>query len=468
MYSSLGIPLILLLCSPSSSRASVSTAVKDKVEGWIADQDSRSTTQIFESCLFTLFVCTWTALHLNVADPSEGQVKGLLRRLKWMVITFVGPEFIFGHALAELTAAWKSRRYMKDLAEANGCEWTITHGFYANQGGFVLEFRSGIQTTAVESEGKKEIRTINYVGTEHDGNTVQVESNPDLSALGSPPVNANQIRYLAQAGLIAFPKLTSDYIEDKSKGDIFAKGLSCWQVFWLLIQCVVREIRGLPTTPLEISTLAFSACTLGTYAMWLRKPLDIRIPTPILIKPLSATTLEELKSLSTRSIVADFFLVDQLGRGKTTPFHDRIFNDSYFVDRQYVIRFPQDVFVMVDWEFGVLLVSVLFGCLHCIAWNASFPTAIERTLWRVASAFSAGIMPLLYTAGTLVTWIGLKIAPAGVVKNKDLIFSIPIIAASLSYCLGRLYLLAESFASLRSLPPAAFTSTWAADLPSVN
>lgn len=457
----------LLLALVRTSCASNGT-LTENVKQWVADEDQRSTSQIFFSCSFTLFACTWSVLHLNVPKASEGEIKILIRKLKWMLIAFVGPEFVFGHAMAEFTAAWKSRRYMKSLAAANDSKWTLSHGFYANQGGFVLKPQIDEQSTT--TLGKKKVSDDLGSSMVNGINSERTETSPsiDLSSLNSTPVNANQIRYLAQEGLITFPTITEDEIDDKSKSDIFAKAVACWQVLWLLIQCIAREARKLPTTPLEISTLSFSACTLATYGLWLKKPLDVKIPTQVSISYLSDVTLAELKALSTKSIVADFFLVDQLGRGRETPFHPRTFNDSYFVDRTYIIRFPRDVFVMVDWEFGVTMLSILFGGLHLIAWNFGFPTAKEQLLWRIASAFSAGVMPLLYALGTVVTTVALKIAPDWAFKHKDQIFSIPIVLCSLSYAACRLYLLGESFASLRSLPQQVFQGTWSTNLPGIN
>ena len=455
--------LLVLSLVASPILANNGTSIAQKIEKWVADEDNRSTSQIFFSCLFTLFVCTWTVLHLNVPKAGEGEVQIFIQKLKWMAIAFIGPEFVFGHALAEFTAAWKSCRYLKDVAAAKGLQWTLAHGFYANQGGFVLNYCADDQSAnADESKNTNTAKDI-APDTKPKG-----DRNFDLTSLVSTPVNANQIRYLAEEGLISFPTISKEEIEDKSKGDIFAKGVACWQVFWLLIQCIVREGKHLPTTPLEISTLSFSACTLATYALWFKKPLDVKIPTPISITRLPDTTLTELKALSTKSIVADFFLVDQLGRGRQTPFHQRIYNDSYFVDRTYIIRFPRDVFVMVDWEFGVTILSILFGGLHLIAWNFEFPTPAERLVWRIASAFSAGLMPLCYAVGTIVTFLALKIAPEWTFKHKDLIFSVPIGITSFSYALGRFYLLGESFASLRSLPPRVFLGTWSTNLPGIN
>ena len=447
--------------------ATTDTSITGKVQKWVAENDQRSTTKIFFSCILTLLVCTWTALHLNVPHSREGQIRLLLRKAKWMFITFVAPEFVFGHALAEFTAAWKSRRYMRELAAANNTTWTLTHGFFANQGGFVLQFPDVQSNGGNEGNGdrKVEVSGVDRILARQSDGAGMV----DLRALGSPPVNARQICYLAKEGLVHFPKSSLEEIEDKSKGDVFTKGLACWQVLWLLIQCCVREVTHIPTSPLEISTLSFSACALVVYAMWYRKPLDVHVPIPLFIQNLPATALEELKALSTKSIVADFFLVDQLGRNKhAAAFHSRVFNDSYFVDRAYVVRFPRDVFVMVDWEFGVTVVSMLFGGIHIIGWNFDFPTPVERLLWRITSIYSASIMPTLYLTGTLVTWSALKVAPDWTFRHKDVIFAIPIAGTALVYSLGRLYLLGESFASLRSLPQGVFKGTWAANLPSVN
>ncbi|KAH0541894.1 hypothetical protein FGG08_003699, partial [Glutinoglossum americanum] len=57
----------------------------------------------------------------------------------------------------------------------------------------------------------------------------------------------------------AIPNISEDELNDKSKGDILVKGLVVIQVVWLIVQLIVRGVRRLPSSLLEIVVLAFSA-----------------------------------------------------------------------------------------------------------------------------------------------------------------------------------------------------------------
>jgi hypothetical protein len=67
-----------------------------------------------------------------------------------MPATMLAPEYILGKGLADLSTAFKSRREMEEYARTDGVEWKLTHGFFANMGGFVLN-----QTRATRSNDTK-------------------------------------------------------------------------------------------------------------------------------------------------------------------------------------------------------------------------------------------------------------------------------------------------------------------------
>jgi uncharacterized membrane protein len=63
------------------------------------------------------------------------------------------------------------------------------------------------------------------------------------------------------------PEFMEKEILDKSKGDAVVKGIAVVQVVWLIMQVIARAAKGLPTSQLEIAVLAYSACTILTYAL---------------------------------------------------------------------------------------------------------------------------------------------------------------------------------------------------------
>jgi hypothetical protein len=73
--------------------------------GRVGNPSHRGTLNILESCLFTIVLCTWSVLHLNVPALDDGSVTKLLQKVKWMLITIVFPEFILALALLQLGLA---------------------------------------------------------------------------------------------------------------------------------------------------------------------------------------------------------------------------------------------------------------------------------------------------------------------------------------------------------------------------
>lgn len=113
----------------------------------VLSSNVRGTFDILWNSLFTLLVCTWTVQHLNT--PSQGArrssvqsgVIGVWRKVKWMLLTLILPEFLVGKALQDNARAKQSVSRLGQLAEEAGFPWTPTHGFYADMGGFVLKAR---------------------------------------------------------------------------------------------------------------------------------------------------------------------------------------------------------------------------------------------------------------------------------------------------------------------------------------
>jgi len=89
-------------------------------------------------------------------------------------------------------------------------------------------------------------------------------------------------------------------ISDKSKADGIAKLLACVQAGWVLLQCLAREIQGLPITPLESNTVAHVLNAVVMYSLWWQKPVDVARPSIWGTPGLSSTTRTENYANTTR------------------------------------------------------------------------------------------------------------------------------------------------------------------------
>lgn len=100
----------------------------DDVVGWVAGPTERGTLAIIWSCLGTIFACTWTVLHLNIPGYNDTKCEKFLRKVKWMVINILFPEFIFFKAVCDLRLALQD---LGELDESIGesLKWTESNRF---------------------------------------------------------------------------------------------------------------------------------------------------------------------------------------------------------------------------------------------------------------------------------------------------------------------------------------------------
>ena len=96
----------------------------------------------------------------------------------------------------------------------------------------------------------------------------------------------------------------------------------------------------------------------------------------------------------------------------------------------------------------LFIVASVFGAVHCAAWNARFPTSLEKIIWRFAAAF------VTVTGGCLNIVINIRHVD---VEERDIAFVRGSTAAAefpliVLYCGARLTLLVLALLALRALP----------------
>lgn len=430
------------------------------LHGWVDQPNNRGTFDIISSCFLTIFLCTWTCLHLNVPASKEGAWRPVLRKSRWMVLTILGPEFAVAFAAGQRANA---RRALDTMRGMGYSEWTLRHSFYANMGGFILQAR---------------------------------DSAPF-------PIHGLHLIYLLKEGYLDLPEITSEEISDKSKANLLAKALVCLQTGWFVVQCFGRLAQSLPLTTLELVTVSYVWCTWAIYAQWLKKPLDVTAPTVLRTQASTAEILLKAGPAASqpyRQTPLDFvwdgrvswtldvqpflhFRVDP--RKRPMP---RILNDS-------MPWFDTAVDAAV-----CIFVIVFYGAIHMFGWNLLFPTRMEKTLWRLAA------LVLLCTTVILCIWELLwgifraayllhinkkrmsfrsvyyiyankieKISGADGLPIHDKDFDEGVITywhmgvfvpLGVLYVLSRLYIIAEALASLRALPSGSFQNVhWTTFIP---
>ncbi|PVH84281.1 hypothetical protein DL98DRAFT_584848 [Cadophora sp. DSE1049] len=408
---------------------------------YVASPNTRGTLDILWSGLFTIFICIWTVQHLNVPEQRDGRdpgwqgnvkwaLKAFWTKFKWMLLTLILPEMPLAKALDDLLAAREALTRGRNLKEKRrgplsaqeiSKYWTLTHAYYANMGGFAF------RTSALRPDGKD--YQLQYI-------------------------TANDVLKLRAQGHIAkLPSISEHEIQDKSKGDFIVKATAVIQVSWLVIQVIVRAKRNLPISQLEITACAFAACTFLTYGILWSKPQAVTSCTMI---ELESTDVEAEATLGdcwedTHSMITMFWLWIERPHMSGSRRRDRpVRNDLTFSDDR--------------WYYGGLTIGCIFlGALHCGAWNLPFPTRPELLLWRYISITSCAILPV--SIGLI--WV-IDALFSGWSYRYSWLYSYVHLGMIILYIGCRLYLLFESIYSLFYLPPGAYITTWASNIPHIG
>ncbi|OCL06695.1 hypothetical protein AOQ84DRAFT_410365 [Glonium stellatum] len=429
---------------------SASFPLEKRRTGWQAGPSQRGTITIIWSCLSTMIACTWTILHLNVPQQCDSGWRKFCRKTKWMITTILFPEFIFSKAVCELQMAVndlydmkeKERKvpatinsnkgstakavthpstysYDPDILPDKERTWTLIHSYFANMGGFE-RYRNPVPYSNTIIPVTTNALVNCCVGSDHD----------PLPTLA----------------------LNEKDIEDKSKADWFVKSIAVIQISWLLLSVIVRAVRKLPISQLEICTSAFAILAIATYFANWSKPKDVGAAVRF-------------------RIAADTYQCEaQKYHGE--PFFLRQIKPSETLASVVGCRIEND-FVRIDgWlptmAIAMAISTAVFGGLHCLAWNFEFPTEAELGIWMVASVLSATIPTFALLLNiTFVTGIHRdKLESA--ISPRDRASRLITIVGGLFYAVIRMLLLVLTFCAFRSVPEGLFIGTWTRFLPSIS
>ena len=225
------------------------TAETEHLVGYVPDPSGRGTVSLVLSCLLTLLLCVWQALHLNVPRQGETAFQCMFENARWIIAGIYAPELVVFTAWRQ----WSSSKILSEIVSSCQHElkksagsdnskseqntdyampsvlrhsWTQTHSFFASTGGFAFDL-----TECVEN--------VPFLP-------------PDCPSRLT--ITARGMALLARCGRL--PDIAEEDILDKSKANGLAKALVMIQATWMLLQTIGRLIAGLPVTLLEVNTIA--------------------------------------------------------------------------------------------------------------------------------------------------------------------------------------------------------------------
>lgn len=89
----------------------------DFAPAWVSEPDGRGTWKLIYSCIATLFLCVFTAIHLNVGPPNETKLLWWLHKCKWVGIAVVSPELVLYCAGKQWFSAGRLCKKLNKLAK---------------------------------------------------------------------------------------------------------------------------------------------------------------------------------------------------------------------------------------------------------------------------------------------------------------------------------------------------------------
>ncbi|KAI0060050.1 hypothetical protein BV25DRAFT_1918163 [Artomyces pyxidatus] len=416
----------------------------------------RTKYNIVWSSLATIIACVWTAVHRNIPGPSQRRLLRMLEMARVVVVTLFQR---LEKARAEAERSWEKGGWRRsdggagqfkpevDADLQDSIPLTNAHPASDNS----EEARLALNTLQIALEdgagrlsGKWTIRHGFFI----------IMGGLHLYEGGEPrhPLSPIDVVGLVRAGSLVPP--TEDEIKLLSQGDALSKGIAVLQILWFIIQYIARRAQGLPISQIEVMTLAYTTITVAMYAFWWYKPLNVGGPIRVVGK-----TLPERETVdgSGRMLTAEFVL------GTQDDYVD--LRQQYRVPTFYAggsIALAQNTF---NGNLVALIAAMVFGGVHCAAWDYVFPSRAETLLWRISST------AIIAVPGSLVISVVLTLCMNNTALEAvgNLIVALAFLLSDPLYVVARVVLLTLSFTSLRTLPAGAYqTVQWTIRIPHVS
>jgi len=314
----------------------------------------RSVWSILGSCALTLIICLWHTLHIDVPEPGKDGGWFSILHVLTVIGGFFAPELVIGYAAEQWIGARKSVIHFHE----KGYAWSMTHSYFADNGGFVYRDRGG---------------------------NVEV-------------IKTKKFLELCEAGKIVNPLVTEDEIKDRSKSDAVSKAIFAIQLLWFVLQVGVRHSIGLQVTLVELDTLCMAVLAVFYLLLWWSKPLSVRRPhifyesTELYVYPREKLSEAWRRQPGFLRKLWYARVIEEKSSGDTT--------EGCYIMRKIKAALNEaiDNMSLEDVEsYSIKVASCVLGALHLLAWNYEFPTEKEKLIWRCAS--------LVLTGGALVSII---------------------------------------------------------------
>jgi hypothetical protein len=373
------------------------------VSAWVPEPyvNTRGTYGLLLSCVLTTFFCVATSLHLNIPEARRSTIHRAWTRLCWITANTLAPEIMLTVAMTQYLEARILLRDIDELCEQFGRRnphWNMTQAFYYNMRGFLMRVAPGSRRGRSSEADKPKTLKMKHIDA------------------------------LVELDWLDLIDVPAERIKEYSKQNRLAKAIALAQALWFLVHTFARFNQHLPTSPFEITTIAYVVCTFFSWLLWFEKPQDVGFSTDIKDADFGAVKhLTHQKRWKSRSHNS------QSLRGWRSQLPN-------LRSRKY--RFRDKVYLGITWS----VTAVIFGGLHLLAWNYEFPTTEETIMWRFSCIAIMALPPLFYV------WVIIRHVEFDGSNSTDYIGMF----ITFLYLVARLYNILEVFFSLRSTPPELY------------
>lgn len=209
--------------------------------GWQAGPDTRGTMSILSSCFSVILLTTWTCCH-----PCVGVSR--LQRALITLTSILFPELPALMATKDIFCAFRLRSTLRRIPGWDK-HWTLKKSFLVVKGGFIAR-PAGIRTVC-DMDQKQQ---INYI------------------------IDFEILIRLATAGCVRYEDFpTTKEINDKSKADWFAKGITLLQLVWFTTNFCYRVTHDYDVANLEAMTMDWVICGVPALILWWQCPQNIAV-----------------------------------------------------------------------------------------------------------------------------------------------------------------------------------------------
>ncbi|EKM55018.1 uncharacterized protein PHACADRAFT_208547 [Phanerochaete carnosa HHB-10118-sp] len=542
---------------------------------WYPSPASRGTWQIISTCISTLVICVWSAIHIYI--PPNRRKPSVLEKARWLIVGLLAPDWLLFTAFSQLCQTWELSEHAGDYLLVGQLVAALTwqERLWRYVGAWVGRSEISIHSSTSTEDGRILCAEAEIDIDKTDADSVTIRScvrkntwtltHGYYAVMGgfvldsSPtPVFGTETRLVLAPWMIQFlMKHDTDLIPGILKGDIacqsksggLAKALLVVQLLYFAVSCTARLVQALPLSLLEVWTLAHALGAIFVYAIWWKKPLDIPKPTVIIGKrahefaayfqvvgtPIVPRAMglsndsgtaemdylkiafcahagdseiafdeqETFTMLPTQSVQVDAYTFtiragvasdpdncDMFGKthcpwharerrpdgritlGKTDILRWRLATRAAariggFRKPEGLIHYTktgglQTAEVLSSLREWIILLALIttYVLPHLLGWDAAFPTRIERALWRITSVAAVAFPVTFYGTISLTAFL-LYETPS---ENMPHVLRILTGYTSTTlyflsvilYILGNVYFLVESLRQLPYLPCSAF------------